>query len=145
MAETRRVREHWLSYYSNHVVGNWGGPLKIVSDRGPQLVGDAYQSMCRSLSIRPNVSTAESPQTNGLVERTNQLVTHVMRKRWMSFGEEWDEYLYAAMFAINDSPREAIGGYTPFQLSTGRSPSLPIGALLLLGPYCCQYCADHRP
>jgi len=115
----------------NHVVGNWGVPLKIVSDRGPQLVGDAYQSMCRSLSIRPNVSTAESPQTNGLVERTNQLVTHVMRKLLDEFGEDWDEYLYAAMFAINDSPREAIGGYTPFQLSTGRSPSLPIGALLL--------------
>ena len=64
----------------NQVVGKWGVPLKIVSDRGPQLVGDAYQTMCRSLSIRPNASTAESPQTNGLVERTNQLVTHVMRK-----------------------------------------------------------------
>ena len=39
-----------------------------------------------------------------------------MRKRSNEIGEDWDEYVYAAM---------AIGGYTPFQLRTGRSPSLP--------------------
>lgn len=113
-----------------HVVKNWGVPMKIVSDKGPQFISQVYHNMCEMLSITPNVSTSETPTTNGLVERTNGLILDILRKLLSTHPVDWDEYLWAVEFALNDSPRSVLGGYTPFQVSTGRTPTLPVGALI---------------
>ena len=121
--------ERLCSILFQHVVSKWGFPTRIISDKGPQFDSDVYKRLLETLHIKRNMSSAETPTTAGLVERKNQDVIHVLRKYATTYPEEWDVLLPAVEFALNDSPRTSTGGYTPFQLSTGRSPSIPIGAL----------------
>ena len=51
-----------------------GLPSSIVSDRGPQFISTLWQSMCKRLKIKANLSTAYHPETDSQTERANQEV-----------------------------------------------------------------------
>ena len=47
----------------------FGPPLEIVTDNGPQYVGQPYEDMCSKWNINHTTTLPRYPQTNGLVER----------------------------------------------------------------------------
>ena len=53
------------------VYGHHGLPRTIVSDRGPQFIGQAWKRLCILLRIERRISTAFYPQTDGQTERAN--------------------------------------------------------------------------
>ncbi len=40
-------------------------PSSIVSDQDPRFISDMWQSLCRRLRIKTNISTAYHPETDG--------------------------------------------------------------------------------
>ena len=46
----------------------------IVSDRGPQFIGQAWQIVCKLLRIERQISIAFYPQTDSAIERANAIV-----------------------------------------------------------------------
>ena len=50
-----------------------GLPSEIVSDMDAKFSGELWESLYKSLGIRRKMSTAYHPQTNGQMERTNQV------------------------------------------------------------------------
>ena len=48
-----------------------GWPTEIISDMDAKFLGKFWESLCQSLNIKQNMSTAYHPQTDGQTERTN--------------------------------------------------------------------------
>ena len=54
-------------------------PRAIVSNRGPQFIGQAWQIVCKLLRIERQISIAFYPQTDGATERANAKVKVLLR------------------------------------------------------------------
>lgn len=113
----------------DNVVRHWGVPHKIVSDRDPRFIATFWQELWKLIGTQLNMSTAEHPQTDGSSERYIGTVSGMMRAYCQKDKSDWDLWVAAIEFAYNDSVNAATG-YTPFQLSIGRDPAMPITMLL---------------
>ena len=81
------------------------------------------------IGTKLNMSTADHPQTDGSSENFIGTMIGMIRAFCHKNKKDWDKYIAAIEFAYNDSVH-ATTGYTPFQLSIGRDPSLPVTMLL---------------
>ena len=113
----------------DNVVRHWGVPHKIISDRDPRFIAAFWQELWKLIGTRLNMSTAEHPQTDGSSERFIGTISGMVRARALKDGRDWDTWISALEFAYNDSVNPSTG-YTPFQLSIGRDPAMPITMLL---------------
>ena len=62
----------WLSMF--------GPPLEIVTDNGPQYVGQPYEDMCSKWNIKHTTTSPRYPQSNGLIERQVRTVKGIIQK-----------------------------------------------------------------
>ena len=60
--------------FIREVFKHHGLPRAITSDRGSQLVKGLWQQACRHLKIDQRISTAYHPETDGAMERANQVL-----------------------------------------------------------------------
>lgn len=113
--------------YVDYVWKHHGVPLDVVSDRGSVFTGTFFTELLRLIGTKHKKSSAYHPQTDGQTERVNHVLEDMLRHYVMVAGDqqEWDQYLAAAEFAINNSFHESIGT-TPFRLNNGRAPRLPL-------------------
>ena len=118
----------FIRLFIREVFPHYGMPEVIVSDRGTQWNNDLFQGMCEALGIQLKMSTAYHPQTNGLVERQNEVVSAALRHYVAADHKDWDQYLPFVEFAINSSHHEALG-CSPFSLNRIRVPTDPFQIL----------------
>ncbi|MCG8668213.1 MAG: DDE-type integrase/transposase/recombinase, partial [Pseudomonadales bacterium] len=102
-----------------------GLPKEVISDRGPQFSGHFWRQLCSRFSIKPALSTAFHPQTDGQTERMNRVIEDTLCHFVGPRQDEWDELLPYVEFAINNS-KAAVTGHTPFFLNYGRHPITPL-------------------
>ena len=84
--------------------------------------------MCDQADIRLSLSTAYHPQTNGLTERTNEVVETALRHYVSPDHTDWDKKLPFIEFALNDMYRETTGT-TPFRMNRITVPLSPFEAV----------------
>ena len=71
-AESSRLfHNNWLSRYPR--------PEKCVHDRGPEFVGHDFQFPLMDAGIRPALSSARNPMSNGVIERVHQTIGQLLR------------------------------------------------------------------
>jgi hypothetical protein len=75
------------------------------------------------------MSDSFHPQTNGLTERTNEVVEAALRHYFSADTNDWDEMLPLVEFALNSSDHEAIKS-TPFRMNCVCLPANPFDVLL---------------
>ena len=78
--------------------------------------------------IRHSMASAEHPQTNGLVERLNRVLSETLAGFVNSKHTDWDTKLRKAIFAINTAKQSTILK-SPYELVFGRMPNLPVDYL----------------
>ena len=70
------IMEHifriWITVY--------GTPQKSLTDNGGEFAKSELLEMADHLSVTVHTTAAESPWSNGVVERNNQILTHMMDK-----------------------------------------------------------------
>jgi hypothetical protein len=98
-----------------------GLPLDIVSDRDKLFNSRFWRHFLDILGVKPNMSTAFHPQTNGQTERVNQVLEQYLRVYCNYQQDNWEELLPSAEFAYNNSCH-ASTGTTPFFANHGRHP-----------------------
>ncbi|QRV84680.1 Retrotransposable element Tf2 protein [Ceratobasidium sp. AG-Ba] len=103
-----------------------GLPSKTISDRGPQFNSAFLKQLYKRLNIKPSLSTAFRPQTDGLAERLNQVVEIYLRHYVAYKQDDWVGILPMAEFAYNNSVN-ASTNQTPFFASYGFHPRFSIG------------------
>ena len=110
--------------------------IKIVrSDRGSEYYGrydesgqnpGPFAKFLEKHGIRAQYTMSGTPQQNGVAERRNRTLMEMVRSM-MSYSSIpislWGEALKTAMYILNRVPSKAVPN-TPFELWTGRKPSL---------------------
>ena len=102
-----------------------GLPSDIVSDRGPTFTSDWFKAFLKNLKIKPNLSTAFHPQSDGQTERVNQTLETHLRIFCNFLQSDWSDLLPLAEFAYNATHHSTIG-MTPFYANYGYHPRLSI-------------------
>jgi len=99
-----------------------GLPTDIVSDWNSRFTSETWKEFLEILGIRPRMSTAFHPQTDGQTERLNQTIEAYLRAFVNREQENWVLLLPMAEFAYNNSV--TIGnGMSLFYANYGRHPA----------------------
>jgi len=96
-------------------------PTDIVLDRDSRFTWEAWQELLKILRIRPRMSTAFHPQTDGQTERLNQTIEAYLRAFISHEQNDWVRLLPMAEFAYNNSVTMGHG-ITPFYANYGFHP-----------------------
>ncbi|SCZ91572.1 BZ3500_MvSof-1268-A1-R1_Chr1-2g01497 [Microbotryum saponariae] len=113
------------SQFKTHIFQLHGLPGDIVSDRGTTFTSSWWTEFLKMLDIRPNLSTAFHPESDGQTERTNQILKHYLRHFCDYHQDDWHDLLPLAEFSYNNSFHSSIG-MTPFFASRGYHPRLEV-------------------
>lgn len=120
--------------FRDHVWKYHGLPKKIISDRDGRFTGNFMDALATALGIHQALSTSFHPQTDGQTEIMNQVVEDTLRHYVCPTQDDWDEWIAAVEFAINNTYQETIRS-TPFRLNYGQDPlTPPTVAFPLRGP-----------
>ena len=102
-----------------------GTPRKVISDRGPQFASKFMKRVYERMGIKPALSTAYHPQTDGQTERINQDLETYLRMYVDFYQEDWVRWLPFAEFAYNNRKHSATG-MSPFYAEYGYNPSFSV-------------------
>ena len=86
-----------------------------------------FNEFCKENGIRRQLTTAYTPQQNGVAERKNRTVMNLVRSM---LAEKkipktfWPEALHWSIYVLNRSPTAAIPDMTPEEVWTGMRPSV---------------------
>jgi transposase InsO family protein len=98
---------------------------KIVSDRGSQFTSRCWKSFHENMDKKLNFSSTYHPQTDGQIERTNQVLEDVLRACALQHGSSWDKSLPYAEFSYNSSYQASLK-MSPFEALYGKKCRTPL-------------------
>ena len=101
-----------------HVFSKHGTPSDIISDRRKHFISRFWQSLCQLLGIKANLSMAYHPETDGQMERVNQILEQYL---WVFINyqqDDWKHLLPLAEFTYNNTQHSAMT-VTPFFANKG--------------------------
>jgi len=107
------ARELWMYH---------GLPTDIVSDRDSRFTLETWKEFLRLSGIRPRMSTAFHPQTDGQTERLNQTIEAYLRGFVSKEQDDWVRLLPMDEFAYNNSTTTG-NGMSPFYANYGFYPA----------------------
>jgi transposase InsO family protein len=102
-----------------------GLPKDIVSDRGTLFTSQWWTEFLSLLDVKPNLSTAFHPQSDGQTERINQTVELHLRLYCDYLQDDWATLLPLAEFSYNSTHHATIG-MSPFFAERGYHPQLSV-------------------
>ena len=84
-----------------------------------------FYELLRVTNIKTSVY---HPEANGLVERFNGTLKHMLKKFISNEVDKWDKYLPYLLFAYREVPCQSTG-YSPFELLYGRTERGPLSLI----------------
>jgi hypothetical protein len=111
--------------YMSRIVCLHGVPKKIVTDRGTQFTSHFWKQLHEALGTHLNFSSAYHPQTDGQIERTNQILEDMLRAYALQDKSGWDKRLPYAEFSYNNNHQASLK-LSPFQALYGRNCRTPL-------------------
>ena len=117
--------EQFAELFFNNIVRLHGIPKSTISDRGSLFTSNFWKALCKLLGVDSVLSSAYHPETDGQTERTNRVIGDMLRTYADHAPKQWDKYLTAAEFAINNAVNRSTD-QSPFYLNYGRHPSTPV-------------------
>ena len=110
------IFKSWIQIY--------GAPEKFLTDNGGEFANSNFIDMAELMNIMVKVTAAESPFSNGLVERHNLIIADMMDK--VLEDPQNINIDLALAWCINAKNSLAnVHGFSPFQLALGQNPKLP--------------------
>lgn len=101
-----------------------GPPSILQTDNGSEFVNGAIETVARQSRIQIIRAQLRRPQTQGLVERANAHVRHMVAKWCRRFGRrDWASSLPTIALACNTSVHETTGR-SPYEVVFGRRPHM---------------------
>jgi hypothetical protein len=79
-----------------------GMPKEIVFDRDMKFISKFWKSLMVGLETKLLFSTTYHPQTDGQMERVNQILEDMLRMHVMHQPKKWEDYLPLVEFAYNN-------------------------------------------
>ena len=108
--------------------GLFGAPAYLVSDQEKAFMGHVITHLCELYGVQKLRTSPYHAQTNGQVERINQMIICMIGKLEEDKKACWSEHLPELLMAYN-ATRSAVTGYSPYYLLFGRRPRIPVDYL----------------
>jgi transposase InsO family protein len=102
-----------------------GVPKKIVSDRGIQFTSRFWEKLHEAMDTKLNFSSAYHPETDGQIERVNQILEDMLRACALRDQKSWDKCFPYAKFSYNNSYQKSLK-MSPFEVLYGRKCRTPL-------------------
>ncbi|XP_066913250.1 uncharacterized protein [Clytia hemisphaerica] len=109
------ILKTWISVY--------GSCEKFLVDNGGEFANEELINLAEQFGITIKTTAAESPWSNGIVERHNQTLSNMLDKVLNDTKCSINTALYWCVNAKNSLHN--AHGFTPYQLSIGTNPQLP--------------------
>ncbi|KAM2916321.1 hypothetical protein FF1_045250 [Malus domestica] len=105
-----------------------GYPIKrLRSDRGGEYTSHEFNAFCEDVGLEKQLIVAYSPQQNGIAERKNRTIVEMsksmMHEKNMPY-KFWGEAVNTSVYLLNRCPTKALENKTPFEVFSGRKPSV---------------------
>ena len=113
LPKTRKTAPDLAITFAKGVWKFHGLPTDIVSDQDSRFTSEAWKEFLQLSDIRPRMSTAFHPQTDGQTERLNQTIEAYLRAFATREQDNWVSLLPMAEFAYNNSVTTG-NGMMPF-------------------------------
>ena len=91
---------------------------RLLSDRGASFMSSIIEELCKILGIKHLWTMPYHPQTNGLLERSHQMIMHMIGKLRKDKKANWPSHLAEIVHAYN-ATQSAVTGYSPHYLMFG--------------------------
>ena len=111
------------------IICRYGCPEEILTDQGSNFLSTTAQLLYQALRIKKINTSSYHPQTNALTERFNLTFCEMCSQYVNRHQTDWDEHIPYLLFAYNTSVHPTTK-HTPFYLTYGRDPILPIDIAL---------------
>jgi transposase InsO family protein len=119
--------EQAVTFFTD-IVYQFGVPNSIITDNGSQFTGRKFLEFCDKYHIRVDWVAVAHPQTNGHVERANDMILQGLKPRVFhrlnKSDRKWLQELPAVVWSLRTTPSRATG-FTPFFLVYGAEAVLP--------------------
>ncbi len=112
------------------IICEHGCPEVLQSDQETHFVNRVIEDLTEKFRIKHHLFLPYHPQTNGLVERFNQMLCEKLAKL-SEETDNWDKFVDPVLIAYRMTKHSATG-VTPFLLTYGREAVLPIDETKLL-------------
>jgi transposase InsO family protein len=103
-------------------------PDNIITDNGTQFTAREFKHFCADSGIKINYALVSHPQSNGKVERSNDMILQGLKPRIFDklkpYTEKWVKELPSVLWALRTTLSHATG-HTPFSLVYGSEAMLP--------------------
>ena len=106
----------WISIF--------GSPMAVLVDNGGEFNNGEFTSLCENFNINIKTTAAESPWSNGLIERHNSVLGNIVSK--MMCEEQGYSLNTAVAWAVSaKNSLKNVYGFSPNQLVFGKNPNFP--------------------
>ena len=112
----------------NGYFGLFGVPAYLVSDQGKAFTGHIITQLCDLHGVQKLRTSPYHAQTNGQVERMNQMIIRMIGKLEEDKKACWSEHLPKLLLAYN-ATCSAVTGYSPYYLLFSRRSRIPVDYL----------------
>jgi transposase InsO family protein len=103
-------------------------PNSIITDKGSQFTGKKFLEFCDKFHILVDWASVAHPQTNGQVERANDMILQRLKPRIFNrlnkSSRKWLQELLTVVWSLRTTPSRATG-FTSFFLVYGAEAVLP--------------------
>ena len=107
---------------NDNVFRRYGLPQTIISDCDPRFTSAVFQEWLKLLNIKPAMSTAYHPQSDGATERVMQEIQAYLSIYCIANPMDWPSAISTLEF-VHDSRPHADRKQSPFELIMGYQPS----------------------
>ena len=112
----------------NGYFGLFGVPAYLVSDQGKAFMGHIITNLCDLYGVQKLRTLPYHAQTNGQVERMNQMIIHMIGKLEEDKKACWSKHLLELLLAYN-ATHSTVTRYSPYYLLFGRRSRIPVDYL----------------
>jgi transposase InsO family protein len=116
-----------VSFFTD-IIHRFGVPNSIITDNGSQFTGRKFLEFCDKYHIHVDWAAVAHPQTNGQVERADDMILQGLKPRIFDrrnkSGRKWLQELPSVVWSLRTTPSRATG-FTLFFLVYGAEVVLP--------------------
>ena len=106
-----------------------GLPYQLYTDKGTNFQSLLMKELCQLLDIQKKNTIVFMPSSDGMVERANFTIAHMLSKFVCTHQTDWDQYIHLLMLAYRSSEHETTG-VSPNEMLYGHHVTLPVDLIL---------------